>query len=233
MAHLNARLLWEKYARTHFNNAQSILEIGPAGYPTYYEKAMKAVAREFKYHTLDIRTDFLSGAEASPAFIVSDDPYHYPIQDATYDIVFSDQVLAHVEKFWEWYTELARMVKPGGYIVTINSYSYPSCPSPIDAWRVSSDGMKILDKANGLETILSVTESQELIHFGVPNRVGCHVQGASFSDPFGSGDRKLLLINKMKNAWNRLICRIPVLRSFLLNPVNVAVDTITISRKPL
>jgi SAM-dependent methyltransferase len=233
MGHLNSRLLWHKYAASYFKPGIAILEIGPQGYPTYYEKGLAQKFAGVNYSVLDIGTEFISGAEHNPRFILSEDPLHYPIDDNTYDVVFSDQVLAHVEYFWQWYEELTRITRPGGHIITINSYSYPSCPSPIDAWRVHSDGMKLLNKYCNLETILSQTASAELEQFNIPFKPGYYFPGASISEPFGNDGGKNFKINRAKKYWNQLVGRIPKLRAFLLNPVQVSFDTITIARKKI
>jgi SAM-dependent methyltransferase len=233
MGHLNSHLIWHKYAEEYFQNAKLILEIGPAGYPTYFEKKLKKNSTSHKYAVLDIGKEFISGAESNPNFIFSADPLKYPIEDNSFDIVFSDQVLAHVDYFWLWYGELMRITKPGGYVITINSYSYPGCPSPIDAWRVHSDGMKSLNKFYGLETIISVTESVELEKYNIPQKPGYYFPGASISKPFGAHSTKNLRINLIKRYWNKVVGKIPKVRSILLNPVQVSFDTITIARKPI
>ncbi len=231
MGHLNSKLLWHKYAETYFQQAGLILEIGPEGYPTYFEKELKKKGIHQTYLVLDIASNFISGADSNPNFTLSSDPLQYPFEGDTFDIVFSDQVLAHVSYFWDWYKELVRITKPGGYIITINSYSYPSCPSPIDAWRVHSDGMKALNRYNSLETVLCVTESLELKHYNIPEKIGFYFPGASVSKPFGGTSNKNLQINKAKTLWNRFIGKIPLARALMLNPVHVAFDTITIARK--
>jgi SAM-dependent methyltransferase len=233
MGHLNSRLLWHKYAAEYFNKAGSILEIGPDGYPTYFEKELQKTRTGFEYHALDIRKDFISGADHNPRFILSADPLKYPVADNSFDIVFSDQVLAHVEYFWLWYGELVRIVRPGGYIITINAYSYPLCPSPIDAWRVHSDGLKALNKYYDLETVLSVTESAELEKYHIPLTIGYYFPGPSISSPYGGASKKNLRINMAKKYWNKIVGRVPKLRAFLLNPVHASFDTITIARKPV
>lgn len=231
MGHLNSRLLWHKYAEKYFQQAGSILEIGPEGYPTYYEMALKKYACHTDYFVLDIATDFISGAENNPNFTLSANPLKYPFEENSFDIVFSDQVLAHVTYFWIWYEELVRITKPGGYIITINSYSYPRCPSPIDAWRIHSDGMIALNKYYKIETLLCVTESLELEKYNIPDRTGYYFPGASVSKPFGGKSKKNLQINMAKTFWNRIIGRLPGIRSLMLNPVHVAFDTITIAKK--
>ena len=233
MGSLNSHLIWHKYAEEHFATGKKILEIGPAGFPTYFEKHLRQKGINVDYHVLDLAKDFISGAEHNPKFILATDPLNYPFSDNSFDIIFSDQVLAHVEFFWQWYGELKRITKPGGLIVTINSYSYPSCPSPIDAWRVHSDGMKALNKFYGLETVESITSSEEMEYFGVSKQPGSYFAGASFENPYGPDDNKNRQINSFKNSWNKIVGRIPKLRPFLMNPVQVAFDTITIARKPL
>lgn len=233
MGSLNSHLIWHKYAEKYFQDAKLILEIGPAGYPTYFEKELLKKSSDHKYVALDIGKSFISGAENNPNFILSPDPLKYPVEDDSFDVVFSDQVLAHVDYFWLWYGELMRITKPGGYIITINSYSYPSCPSPIDAWRVHSDGMKSLNRFYGLETILSVTESVELEKYNIPQKTGYYFPGASITRPFGGHSNKNLQINMIKRSWNRVVGKIPKVRSILLNPVQVSFDTITIARKPI
>jgi|GEM_PF-384156 len=231
MGHLNSKLLWHKYAEIYFQQAGYILEIGPEGYPTYFEKELRKTSGHQTYRLLDIASDFISGAEINPNFTLAADPLKYPFDDDTFDIVFSDQVLAHVTYFWDWYRELARITKPGGYLITINSYSYPRCPSPIDAWRIHSDGMIALNQYNHLETVLSVTESLELEKYHIPDKTGFYFPGASFTKPFGGNSNKNLKINLAKTTWNRIIGKIPGIRAMLLNPVHAAFDTITVARK--
>lgn len=231
MGHLNSHLIWHKYAERYFETGKKVLEIGPAGFPTYFEKHLTQKGIHTDYHVLDLASDFISGAEHNPKFILATDPLNYPFSDNSFDIVFSDQVLAHVEFFWQWYGELKRITKPGGLIITINSYSYPSCPSPIDAWRVHSDGMKALNKFYELRTLESITSSEEMEYFGISKQPGSYFAGASFENPYGPDDNKNRRINSFKKGWNQIVGRIPKLRSFLMNPVQVAFDTITIARK--
>ncbi len=233
MGHLNSNLLWEKYASSLFSNGKQILEIGPAGYPSYYQKYAQQHNDIDTYHCLDVRTDFISGAEANPHFIYAKDGYHYPLEDDMYDIVFSDQVLAHVPFFWDWYKELKRIAKPGGLIITICSQSYPACPSPTDGWRVSADGMLALNEYVGLEVMLCKTESAEMEKFKIQRKPGHYFPGASIQNPYHAASDPNLKINLVKRNWNNIIGRIPGVRAFALNPVQVAFDTITIARKPV
>lgn len=231
MGHLNSHLLWSEYGKSYFKEGLKILEIGPAGYPTYFEKKLIEEGIKTDYQVLDITSDFISDAHQNPKFILANDPLNYPIENDFFDVVFSDQVLAHVSYFWKWYGELVRITKPGGHIITINSYSYPRCPSPIDAWRVHSEGMKILNDFYDLHTVLSTTESLEMKKYKIPAKPGYYYPSASIEKPFGGLSNKNLMINKIKNHWNAVVGRIPLLRAVLLNPVHISFDTITIARK--
>ncbi len=232
MGHLNSNLLWHKYAEEYFLPGTSIVEIGPAGYPTYYEKKLRAKNIDLDYKVLDVSTDYISGAEANPNFILSCDPMHYAVEDDAFDIVFSDQVMAHVGLFWIWYQELIRITKPGGYIITICSKSYAQCPSPIDAWRIHSDGMQSLNDHYKLQTIHCSTESAEMEHFKVPKKTGYYYAGSSFIKPHGEDHNKVFTLNMLKNRWNKMIGSLPGIRAALLSPVQVAFDTISIAQKP-
>ena len=45
------------------------------------------------WHTLDIGEKYVGKGHANPLHIVSEDEYHYPIADNTFDIVLSGQGL--------------------------------------------------------------------------------------------------------------------------------------------
>jgi hypothetical protein len=93
--------------------------------------------------------------------------------------------------------------------------------------------MKVLNKFYGLDTIVSTTESVEMEKYKVPQKPGHYFPGASIYKPFGGASNKNIKINTIKMCWNKMVGRIPKPRAYLLNPVQVAFDTITIARKPL
>ena len=67
---------------------------------------------------------------------------------ATYDIVIADQVLEHVGKPWRAVAELARVVRPTGYVMVATPGLYPVHPSPLDCWRILHDGYRVLFPAH-------------------------------------------------------------------------------------
>lgn len=79
--------------------------------------------------------------------IVVKDPYDWKeIKDNTYDIVISGQMLEHSEFFWKAFEEMARVLKPGGYMCVIVPKYHLTHRYPVDCWRFLPDGMRALAK---------------------------------------------------------------------------------------
>jgi SAM-dependent methyltransferase len=81
------------------------------------------------------------------------DPYFYPFNDNTFNLVASSSVMEHMEFFWLAFLEMVRVCKEGGYIF-INAPSNGSIHRfPIDAWRLYPDAGLVLQNwsiRNGL-----------------------------------------------------------------------------------
>lgn len=85
--------------------------------------------------------------------------YSYPIPDGSYDTVLATSVLEHVRHPWEWFREIARILKVGGHVVTTSPISWPLHRVPVDCWRVFPDGIRALHEWAGLETVLALQEN--------------------------------------------------------------------------
>jgi SAM-dependent methyltransferase len=151
--HRNSRLIFDKYATPFFTPGLSVLEIGPDGSPSTFQKRVGSqVAR---WDTLDIATGF-----TQPTYLAAEE-YTFPVPSNTYDIVLSSQVIEHVRKIWRWFPEVARVCKPGGVVITINPVSWHYHECPVDCWRIYPDGMRALADDAGLEVLSSTWESVE------------------------------------------------------------------------
>lgn len=71
--------------------------------------------------------------------VVLDDPHRFPFGHEEFDLVVSTSCLEHDVFFWLTFIEMARVVKPGGFI-------YLSAPTggvvhnhPVDCWRFYPD----------------------------------------------------------------------------------------------
>ena len=201
--HKNSKLLFEKHAARYFSASSRVLEIGPDRHPSTYRQLLKnGVAA---WETLDAfpRTDV-------PLTHLAGSEYDFPVPSDSYDIVFSAQVIEHVRKIWRWMPELARVCRPGGYVVTINPVSWHYHESPVDCWRIYPEGMRALSEDAGLEVELSEWESVEFDRFSglTPRRLRKH------------------------HLLQRLSGTIGILNAGLKVPVEAAFDTITVARKP-
>ena len=227
--HLNNELLFLKYCKPHFKKGLKVLEIGPQGNPSSYQKLADVVAED--WYSLDIVEGF--AGNDNPHFIYSSDEYNYPIEDNSFDIVFSGGVMCNVKEVWTWMAELKRIVKPGGLILTLTPISWPYADAPVDCWRVYPEGMKAINNFVGLETLYCEFESLELAHFGVsesfiakPNVKIPYVSIAGYD--YG---KTMTGSNKRKLFFNKIMCTIPLVRRWM-NPGHVSVDTVCIAKKP-
>jgi len=221
--HLNSELLFSKYAVKYFANKKTILEIGPTGFPSYYQRVLDRPNLE--WHTLDIGSYGIEGGEKNPLHMTSQSEYHYPVADNSFDIVLSGQVMEHVKKIWRWMDELRRIVKPGGLIITIVPVSWSYHEVPVDCWRIYPEGMRALVEDKGLEMIECRFESLEkdLLPRSTPTRPGDATLGL---------DRTCSRGKKFVMSYNQMISVMPPFRKLAI-PVTVAYDTISICRKPL
>ena len=53
-------------------------------------------------------------AEGKNVNVVLDDPYRFPLEDNSIDIVVSISTFEHTEFFWETFLEIMRVLKPSG-----------------------------------------------------------------------------------------------------------------------
>jgi SAM-dependent methyltransferase len=149
--HPNSLLLFRRDAKPYFKDGLRVLEIGPS-FPSPFRQ--EVADRAIQWETLDIYQ--------SPDLTYSTtDPYHFPIPDETFDIVFSAQVIEHVASIWRWIPELTRVTKMGGRVITINPVNWGFHEHPVDCWRMYPDGMKALYQDAGLEVELSNSGSLE------------------------------------------------------------------------
>jgi SAM-dependent methyltransferase len=219
--HLNSELLFVEYAAKYFRDGQKVLEIGPCGFPSHYQKLVNKPS--IHWNSLDIGTDSIAGGENNPLHVTSESEYNYPLPDNTFDVVVSGQVMEHVKDIWKWVDELKRLVKPNGLVIVIVPVSWTYHEYPVDCWRVYPDGMRALMEAKGFEIVECTFESLEktLLPKSTPTIPG----NASVNMDRVSTGRKRLAV-----AFNRIVHPVPLLNKLKL-PLTVAYDTICVSKK--
>lgn len=76
--------------------------------------------------------------------VVLDDPHVYPFPDDEFDLVVSTSCLEHDQMFWLSFAEMARMVRPGGFVYLSVPQAGPYHGHPVDCWRFNNDAPEAL-----------------------------------------------------------------------------------------
>ena len=64
--------------------------------------------------------------------------------DDSYDFVVLDEILEHVPRPWIATKEVHRILKPGGWLITSSPFMIAEHKVPMDYWRFTKDGLRIL-----------------------------------------------------------------------------------------
>lgn len=220
--HLNSELIFRKHGVPFFKDQDKILEIGPAGSPSEYQKVVNNP--KIVWHTIDFAdTTFINSSTDNLTYKLTS-PYKFPVEDKTYDIVLSGQVIEHVEKIWEWLKEIKRVTKDDGLIVTVNPVSWPYHEAPIDCWRIYPNGIIALAEEVGLDVVFCKTESLEIENLQKLDKKIKYIPGRSYNytEANSTIERKI--------SWNKFVRKLPFFRTFEI-PIEVAFDTISVLRK--
>lgn len=225
--HANSELIFKKYALKYFINDSKILEIGPTGSPSHYSLLVNN--KTIKWHTLDIDKTYLQGGEKNPLHIVSRLEYDYPIENATFDIVLSGQVMEHVKKIWTWVKELERITKPGGKIIIISPISWPYHEAPIDCWRIFPEGMEALvEDFTSLNVLYCGQQTLEDSFFKEEELIPGKSSVGLNQIPLLRAKRKTQF-----NKFCKFLAKIhPHFKNYII-PIEVAYDNICILQRPL
>jgi len=140
-----------------------------------------------------------------------EDPYVFPVADASYDVIVSGQVAEHVPKLWRWMVEVARVCRPGGIVVTVAPVSWPYHEAPQDCWRIYPDGFRALYEDAGLDVLVAEWDSADLD--GLRGRLPRRFRG--------------------KRGWSQLAGLMLLLHDRLKLPIEGAFDTIAIGQRPV
>jgi SAM-dependent methyltransferase len=84
-------------------------------------------------------------------------PYQIPLRRGSADVVLSGQTFEHIPFFWVSMFELARILRPGGFLfITVPSRGHVHDVN--DCWRFYPDGMHALAAFSGLELVEARTD---------------------------------------------------------------------------
>jgi SAM-dependent methyltransferase len=137
--------------------------------------------------------------------IVSEDPYKFPLESESFDLVLSGQAFEHIEFPWLTICEIARVLRPGGSAIVIAPSSGLEHRYPQDCWRYYPDGMRALAKWAGLECIDAMTNWEETKRFMWGDTIGIFYKRGS---PVGSPNLSPIDTNdlqQVRKIWVRLL----------------------------
>ncbi|TMD58715.1 MAG: class I SAM-dependent methyltransferase [Chloroflexi bacterium] len=100
--------------------------------------------------------------EAGPNVdVVLSSPYKFPLPSNSADLIISGQAFEHIEFFWLSWSEMVRVLRPGGLIFLIAPSRGPEHLHPVDCWRFLPAGYRALAKYAGDLDVLEVTTDWE------------------------------------------------------------------------
>jgi SAM-dependent methyltransferase len=128
----NAELFFQTYV---FRPEQTkLLEIG--------SRDVNGALREVAPKTLDyVGVDIEEGRGVD---IVLADPYSFPFDSETFDVVVTSSCFEHTELFWIAYLEALRVLKPHGLLYINAPSNGPFHQFPVDCWRFYPDAGRAL-----------------------------------------------------------------------------------------
>lgn len=98
--------------------------------------------------------------------LVLDDPYHFSdIASGSVDVVVSGQALEHMPRFWLFFLEVFRCLKPGGLCCVIAPAGGYEHRYPVDCWRFYPDGMRSVAEFARLEVLEAFTDWTPAAHY--------------------------------------------------------------------
>jgi len=79
--------------------------------------------------------------------VILEDPYKFPFEDNTFDVLVTSSCFEHSEMFWVSFLESMRVLKPNGVMYcNAPSSNMPYHKFPVDCWRFFPDSGKALEK---------------------------------------------------------------------------------------
>ena len=143
----NMQKYYEKYICGEYlvNKAHlKVLDIGGANVNGSYADIFSS--DKFQYLAADIEAG--DGVD-----VVLTDPYKFPFEDESVDIVISGQAFEHVEFFWLLFEEMARVIKKNGFIILIAPSAGPIHRYPVDCYRFYPDAYYALAKYVNIKVV--------------------------------------------------------------------------------
>ena len=135
-----AKLFFDNYCLSDKN-----IFIGEIGSQIYRSEICPHTLRDVSpKNSVYVGMDFEQGEGVD---VVLGDPYKYPFEDNTFDVLVTSSCFEHSEMFWVSFLESLRVLKPSGVMYcNAPSSNMPYHKFPVDCWRFFPDSGKALEK---------------------------------------------------------------------------------------
>ena len=149
-----ARML-NKHLGDRFNEPLEVLDVGSRqvedGFGKTYRDLMPTA---WRYTGCD-------GLPGPNVDLVCLEAYRIQESGECYDLVISGQCLEHVELPHLLVCEMARMCRPGGWLIVTAPWQWHYHPHPLDCWRILPHGMEALFRFASLEVFEAYLKATE------------------------------------------------------------------------
>lgn len=153
--HLNTYKLMHGFKKHYVKSNSKILDVGSYNVNGTY----KSLFQDCDYIGIDI-------THGSNVDIVCTDPYDYPFDIGSFDIVICGQVLEHTKHPWKLVAEIYRVVKIGGYVCLVAPWRWEIHRHPIDCFRILPDGMESLMSDAGFKIVHCGVSEDDCVGIG-------------------------------------------------------------------
>lgn len=130
--HDTARNHIEWFIKTYLNNKFDGLRILEIGSMNVNGSLREFIPTNVEYTGVDVEVGI--GVD-----VVLSDPYSFPFEDKSFDIILSSSCFEHVPCFWLVFAEGMRVLKLNGYFYLNVPSNGPVHRFPVDCWRFYPD----------------------------------------------------------------------------------------------
>jgi SAM-dependent methyltransferase len=139
-----------KFIKEYYKNHKEVKFLDVGGRPSK-NIIIRTIKNNVKYTILEINKKLKNSN------IIHGDICNCPqISEGEYDIVFSNDVFEHIKKPWLAASECVRITKKNGLNIHLAPFSWRYHPDPIDCFRYTHTGLKLLfEQSNEMEELLT------------------------------------------------------------------------------